>query len=82
MADIEQIELLLKRIKLSDDGPQFVDYLRALSEENYLMWKKSTGEDVFIKQGYAIAIDSLIQSFANCSVEKVNEQSLFPNWGQ
>jgi hypothetical protein len=74
--DEHQIVLLLRRIKQSQDGPQFIEYLEMLQQENYQRFKKSSGEDVFVTQGYALCVDSLLQSLAECSKDLESNSSL------
>lgn len=76
----EQAIKLLRRIKQSDDGPEFIEYLEKLSQQNYKAWKKSSSEDVFIKQGYAICVDSLLESFAECTKEIEEVPRSFTTW--
>lgn len=77
----EQVLSLFKRMKTGEDGPQFVEYLKTISEENYKRWKVSDGNEVFVHQGYALAVDSLLTILAECTKERqVPPSSLKTNW--
>lgn len=78
--DKEKVLSLLKRVRTSPDGPEFIEYLESLSRDNYRFWKKSVGEDAFVKQGYAICIDSLLESFAECTKETINDTKGIVDW--
>ncbi len=62
MQDREQVRGMLNRLMLSEEGPDFLDYLKDLSEDNYKSFKTDTQEMNEIHKGYAIAIDSLIMA--------------------
>ena len=77
----EQVMSLFKRIKTGEDGPQLIEYLEKLSKENYIRWKLSDDNDIFVKQGYAIAVDSLLAILGECTKERqVPPSSLTTNW--
>lgn len=54
------------RIKLTQDGIDFIEFLKSLSKQNYLAWKKCSSEFNDLFKGQAMAIDSLIEQFATC----------------
>lgn len=62
----DNILRIISRIANSQDGIEFVDYLKVLSVQNYEAYKKDASENNDIHKGYAIAIDSLISVFSNC----------------
>jgi hypothetical protein len=66
---------LLKRIKhdemISGDFGQLVEYFQKLSKENYECFKTHPAEMNDIHKGYALCIDFLLESFANCEKEVV-----------
>lgn len=70
----EQVRLLLKRIKdnnmVDGDGQAFIDYLETLSKENYLAWLSHGPDKDQMHKGYALCVDSLLESFATCSKRK------------
>jgi len=75
----EQVYLMLKRIKTAE--PEFTEYLKELSKENYNKWLQSgTGMNDVCK-GYAICVDKLILSFEQCDKEQAkaptNEQAFY-----
>lgn len=67
----EQTKEMLKRIKTSTDGADFIEYLRSLSEDNYKAFKRCSSEMNDIHKGYALAIDNLLNSFELCDKQKV-----------
>lgn len=62
----EQDMLLLRRIKLTQDGQDFIDYLRRLSHDNYCAFKRSRSEDNEMHKGIGLALDSLVEAFEQC----------------
>jgi len=76
---MDNIQALLKRIKTSTDGPDFIDYLNELSRLNYEAYKRDGIEMNDIHKGYAIAIDSLVDSFLTCDKEVV-QQDIQEHW--
>lgn len=64
---------LIKRIKHSQmidgDGQEFVEYLSKLSHENYEAFKRHGADMNDIHKGYALCVDFLIETFANCDKE-------------
>ena len=74
---------LLNRIKQTQDGLDYIAYLKSLSLENYEAFKKDGSQFNDIHKGYALAIDSLIKTFELCDdklANKVNEQADVMNW--
>jgi len=78
----EQIRLLIRRIKenrmVAGDGQKFMEYLNELSQENYDAWKRHSADHDQFHKGYALCIDSLIESFATCTkrVQKSSKDDL------
>ena len=74
----EEVKKLLKRMKhdqiVEGDGKQFMEYLAQLSFENYEAFKTHTVEMNDIHKGYALCVDFLIESFANCEKEAVKTE--------
>jgi len=79
--DDMQVILLLRRIRQSADGEDFMEYLRILKEDNYKKWKVASGEELSVCQGYAKCVDSLLESFASCLKDPEKPSSL-TNWAQ
>ena len=57
---------VLSRIKCTQDGNDFIEYLRELSEDNYEAFKKDHFDNDRVHKGYGIAIDGLIKLFETC----------------
>ena len=55
----EDIKLMF-RIKSTQDGKDFIEYLVGLSHENYKQWKHVGGD---VLRGKAVAFDELISMF-------------------
>ena len=70
----EQRDKLLYRIKQTQDGLDFIEYLKQLSHENYNEWKccNNNYQDGIVK-GVAIAYDNLIKVFENCVDKEVKK---------
>jgi hypothetical protein len=75
----EQVYLMLKRIKTAE--PDFMEYLKELSHDNYNKWLQSGSGLNDICKGYAICVDKLIASFEQCDKEQIqtpaNEQAFY-----
>jgi hypothetical protein len=70
----DDILKMFSRIKLSQDGLDFIEYLKTLSQDNYEAFKRDETAANDIHKGYAIAIDSLLGVFSNCEATlKVRE---------
>lgn len=54
---------LLKRIKETSDGKDFIEFLVNLSKENYKALKLEGGD---VLRGKAIAYDFLVEAFETC----------------
>lgn len=72
----EQTYKMLKRIKETEDGKEFINLLNNMSKNNYKAWKHTTdSNDIF--KGQAICLDGLIELFTNCeqklTVNKPND---------
>jgi hypothetical protein len=78
----EAVTKLIKRIKtdstIDGDGQEFIDYLHKLSKDNYEAFKAQATDMNDIHKGYALCVDFLIESFANCDykVEKTEQDEL------
>ena len=57
---------VLSRIKCTQDGNDFIEYLRELSEDNYEAFKKDHFDNDRVHKGYGIAIDGIIKLFETC----------------
>lgn len=57
---------MFKRIKNGPEGVDFIAYLEELTSQNYRAWKKSGRELSDVHKGYAMAVDSLLESFTKC----------------
>lgn len=66
-----QVLMLLKRVKQTQDGIDFIEYLQSLSQQNYRAWKKDLPDANEFHKGYAFAIDSLIECFEQCDKEVI-----------
>ena len=73
MKDLDNIVSLLSRIRETQDGQDFIDYLKRLSKDNYEAFKKDPSGLNDVHKGYGIAIDSLIDS-----LEKSTERKNIP----
>jgi hypothetical protein len=62
----DQTRQLLKRIKHSADGPEFLEYLRFLSLHNYAAFKRDAQEYNELHKGIALAYDQILEDFAGC----------------
>ena len=70
MTQAEKDEKLLKmlvRMKRSKNGPEFMTWMRDLSDINYRIFKKSAPETSEFCKGYAVAIDSIVESIENAA---------------
>lgn len=66
----EKDEALLKmlvRFKRSKSAPEFLEWMKELSEINYRVFKKSAPETSEFCKGYAVAIDSILESIENAA---------------
>jgi hypothetical protein len=61
--DNNQIYSLIKRIKQTQDGLDFIEYLKELSKNNYEEFKVCDNKHNDVVKGIAIAYDSLIKVF-------------------
>jgi len=64
-----RIEIMLRNIKVSPEGSEFIEYLKELSQENYKAFVKDDSSMNDIHKGYAIAIDSLIHTLEVADTE-------------
>lgn len=67
----EKILKLLDRLKKTQDGKELLEYLEELSKMNYKIFKKSSPDTDEFCKGYAVAVDSLIESFENCTTKLI-----------
>jgi hypothetical protein len=70
MTQAERDEALLKmlvRFKRSKAGPEFLEWMKDLSAINYRIFKKSSPETSEFCKGYAVAIDSIMESVENAA---------------
>ncbi len=71
----DEILRLVQRLKNSEDGKDFINYLTKCSQDNYRDWKLSGSE---VLRGKAITLDELISLFENVD-EKLNKRSFVTN---
>ncbi len=69
--DSNQTRQMLNRVMTSQEGIDFVAYLKELSLDNYKSFKTDTPEMNEIHKGYAMAIDSLIDALQTSVETKV-----------
>jgi len=62
----EQTKKLLKRLRDTQDGMDFIEYLKTLSCDNYRRFKRDPSDQNDIHKGYALCVDSLIEAFQTC----------------
>lgn len=74
-----EINAMLKRIKTSPDGLDFIDYLKTLSQDNYLAFREGNSNLEKVYKGYAICVDKLIEAFEQCDNE-VKKEPDFSDW--
>lgn len=67
----EQILRLIFRLKSSQDGIDFLNFLEQLSKENYEEFKRASSDRNDIYKGRALALDALIKLFNEVD-EKLN----------
>lgn len=63
----EALLKMLVRFKRSKAGPEFLEWLKELSAINYRVFKKSAPETSEFCKGYAVAIDSILESVENAA---------------
>jgi len=68
MLDDQRLRLI-SRLNASQDGIDFLEYLKDLSRDNYEAWKKDPAVTNDVHKGYAQAYDNLIMLFENCDTE-------------
>ena len=73
-----ELNKLLNRIKQTQDGIDFIEYLKGLSYKNYQSFKKDDSSKNDVYKGYAIAIDDLIKAFENASEKQASIKEI--NW--
>lgn len=71
----ESVLKLLDRIKKTQDGKELIEYLNELSAMNYRVFKKSSPDTDEFCKGYAVCVDSIIESFENCSLKLIALES-------
>ena len=62
----ENLLKCLGRLKNSYDGIEFIEFLKTLSNNNYIAWKLSPHEFNDIHKGQAVALDGILEEFNNC----------------
>ena len=62
--------LLLRRIKLSPEGPDFLDYLERQVQENYGALLRARPEQNEMHKGIGLAYGSLLEAFERCDTNK------------
>ena len=66
---MEEMLKVFSRLKATQDGTDFVDFLIDLSKQNYRVWKKSDASMNDVCKGQALAIDSLVDLFDTCDAK-------------
>lgn len=77
----ESILKVIARIKVSQDGDDFLNYLKQLSKDNYDGFKRASTEMNDIHKGRALALDALINLFENCELKLQDSTSNLVDWG-
>ena len=72
--DNKQIYSLIKRIKQTQDGLDFIEYLKELSKNNYEEFKVCDNKHNDIVKGIAIAYDSLIKVFEKTTDNTIQKE--------
>jgi DNA-binding ferritin-like protein len=62
----EELLKAVQRIKVSEDGKDFYNFLLTLSLNNYKAFKCSPKEFNDVHKGQAIAVDGIIELFDTC----------------
>jgi hypothetical protein len=74
----ETVAKLFKRIKtdsmISGDYEVLKEYLETLSRQNYEAFKRHGVEMNDIHKGYALCVDFILESFANCDKEQIKTE--------
>jgi hypothetical protein len=65
----ERILKTLSRIKSTQDGIDLIEYLQTLSKDNYIAFKREGSSMNDVHKGYALAIDSLLETFESCEIK-------------
>ena len=73
-----ELNKLLNRIKQTQDGIDFIEYLKELSAQNYDSFKRDDHIRNDVYKGYALAIDSLIKAFESASEKQASIKEI--NW--
>ena len=69
---------MLSRLKSTQDGIDFIEFLGRLSHNNYMAFKNCPNDMNEIHKGQAIAIDSLIQLFNDCDDKLIKNNDTAP----
>lgn len=70
---------IFSRLKQSEEGLDFINYLEELSKKNYEEFKKASNDMNDICKGKAIAIDDLIKLFKICDDKLFSRTKEAPN---
>lgn len=72
---------MLSRLKSTQEGLDFIDFLGRLSKQNYEGFKRSSSDMNDIYKGQALALDGLLDLFKDCDEKiKVNEIKTNTEW--
>jgi hypothetical protein len=74
--DNKQIYSLIKRIKQTQDGLDFIEYLKEMSKINYEEFKSCDSSHNDVVKGIAIAYDSLIKVFEKNTDNTIQKEDL------
>jgi len=77
----EAIIKMIYRIKVSEDGSDFMNYLRELIKQNYEGFKRSSSEMNDIHKGKALALDDLLNMFETAEQQLNKQQPPHQDWG-
>jgi hypothetical protein len=69
----EQEKIMLNSLKTSAYGPEFLEYLKKMQDENFAAFRASNSEMNDIHKGFAICVDKLLNAFRQCDKEVVKQ---------
>lgn len=72
--DNSQTRAMLYRIKQTQDGLDFIEYLKELSKNNYKEFKECESKYNDVVKGMALAYDGLIKVFDDCSDKVIQKE--------
>jgi len=72
--DNKQTQALLYRIKQTQDGLDFIEYIKDLSKNNYEEFKVCDSKYNDVVKGMALAYDNLIKVFDICTDKVIQKE--------